>query len=163
KTRSLLEQSLAIDGNYARAMALLSCSYLTAWLNPLDSDFRNPSALARASALARKAVALEPTLPMAHAYLADVLPCQPQFDASIAEFEGALALNPNFTHLHFAMVLTTAGEHERTLKVLERHTRFDPFYTPQAPYWRGHALYLLKRYSAALPPLVEAMLHAPNF
>ena len=37
KTRSLLEQSLAIDGNYARPMALLSCSYLTAWLNPLDN------------------------------------------------------------------------------------------------------------------------------
>jgi len=163
KARSLLEQSLSVDCNYARAAGLLSCTYLTAWLNPLDNDFRNPSALARASALARRAVELEPTSPMAHSYLGDVLSCQRQFDASIAEFERALTLNPNFTHLHSAMVLIMAGEHERALMVLERHTRFDPFYTPQAPYWRGTALYLLKRYSEALPPLLETMLRAPNF
>ena len=38
-----------------------------AWVNPLDSDFLNPGALDQAHQFARKAVQLDPNLPLAHA------------------------------------------------------------------------------------------------
>jgi adenylate cyclase len=41
--------------------------------------------------------------------------------------------------------------------------RLDPFYTPQAPFILGMALYMLEQYSQALPPLRDAVLCAPNF
>jgi adenylate cyclase len=42
ESRRLLEHSLAIDANYARAYVDLSYTYFTAWLNPVDGDFLNP-------------------------------------------------------------------------------------------------------------------------
>ena len=47
----------------------------------------------RALQLARKAVELDPNLPEAHAVLGFVFTWTHQYDASIAEFERALALN----------------------------------------------------------------------
>ena len=67
EVRRLLEQSIAIDPNYARAYARLSWTHVSAWINPLDGDYLNPAALDRAYQLARKAVQLDPNLPQAHA------------------------------------------------------------------------------------------------
>ena len=48
EARRLLELSCAIDPNYARTYALLASAYEPAWVNPLDSDYLNPSVLDRA-------------------------------------------------------------------------------------------------------------------
>src|SRR5262245_22306648 len=58
EVRRLLERSLAIDPNYARAYTRLSWSYLAAWIISLDGDYLNPAALDRAYQLACKAVQL---------------------------------------------------------------------------------------------------------
>jgi len=38
-TRRLVQQSLAVDGSYARSYALLVQTHEAAWVNPVDSDF----------------------------------------------------------------------------------------------------------------------------
>ena len=48
EVRRLLEQSLAIDPNYARAYAGLAGTHLSAWLLSLDGDYLNPACLDRA-------------------------------------------------------------------------------------------------------------------
>ena len=73
EARRLLERSIALDPNYARAYAMLAHIHLTAWLYPLDEDSLNPAALERALRLARKAVRLDPNLPRAHATVGIVL------------------------------------------------------------------------------------------
>jgi adenylate cyclase len=163
ETRRLLEHSLSCDPNYGRASALLSCTHLTAYLNALDHDFANPAACDRAYELARKAVQLDPNLPFTRAHLGIVLACRWEHDGAIAEFESAIALNPNFCHLYFALALIFAGEPERALEVVKKHMRLDPFYTPQAPCYMGMALYMLKRYSEAIPLLREGLMRAPSF
>ena len=55
-----------------------------------------------------------------------------QHEASIAEFERAIALNPNFTDWRFAAALVYAGEPARAIEVVEAHMRLDPFYPPLA-------------------------------
>src|SRR5262245_8321917 len=85
--RRLLQLSLAIDPNYARSHAILSATYLVAWRNPVNSDFLNPGVLDQAHQIARKAVQLDPDLPIAHASLAHALMAKGQHEASIAEFE----------------------------------------------------------------------------
>src|SRR5262245_26970981 len=60
ETRRLLEQTLAIDPNYARAHARLAHTYIVAWIMSLDDDYLNPLVLDRAYQLARKAVQLDP-------------------------------------------------------------------------------------------------------
>ena len=43
EARRLLEQSLAIDPNYARAYARLAMTHMAAYLNALDDDYLNPA------------------------------------------------------------------------------------------------------------------------
>src|SRR5262249_54821529 len=101
EVRRLLERSLAIDPNYARAYARLSWSYLAAWIISLDGDYLNPVALDRAYQLACKAVQLDPNLPQAHANLGHVLGRRREHEAAVAAFERSMALNPNFTDWRF--------------------------------------------------------------
>ena len=95
---------------------------------PLDEDHLSPAALERAHRLARKAVQLDPNLPIAHAHLGHVLTFQGQHEQSVAEFEKAIALNPNFTDWRFGTTLSRAGEPARAIQVIETHMRYDPFY-----------------------------------
>ena len=162
EVRRLVEQSLAIDPNYARACARLSWTHFAAWVEPLDGDYLKPATLEKAHQLARQAVQLDPNLPEAHAALGLVLVRRREHNAGIAAFERAVTLNPNFTDWRFAHALVLAGEPERAMEIATRHLRLDPFYPPLAPASQGMAYYMLKEYSRALPPLRECAARAPN-
>ena len=138
-TRRLLERSLSIDGNYARPLALLADTYLIAYRLPLDDDYVNPAALDRAYRQAYDALQFDPNLPLAHAQVGFVLGFKRQYDASVAEFEKALLLNPNYTDWRFAMALLIAGEYVRAIDAAQAYMRADPFYPPRAVLWLGMA------------------------
>jgi TolB-like protein len=124
--RQLLEQSLAIDPDYAPACARLSLTYLYAYWEPYDGDYLSPAALARALDLAKAAVHMDAQLPLAHAQLGWVLVWNRQHDDAVAAFERAFALNPNFIDNRFALVLAFAGEPARAIKAVEGNARLDP-------------------------------------
>jgi adenylate cyclase len=161
--RRLLEQSLAIDPNYARAAAVLAWTHLHAYIEPFDGDYLSPAALDRAHELAETAVHLDAGLPQARAQLGHVLLFKRRHDAAIAEFERAFALNPNFIDYRYANALNFAGEPARALKVLEANIRFDPFQPLLfAVSARGLANYMLKRYGEAVRLFRECALRGPN-
>ena len=162
EARRLLDCSISLDPNYARAYAMLSSTHLVAWLFRLDEDYLSPRAIERAHRLAWKAVQLDPNLPIGHANFGHVLTFEGQHEQSIAEFEKAIALNPNFTDWRFGMALVHAGEPERAIQVLETHMRYDPFYVASVPLALGIARYHLKEYSEALPLLREFTSRSPN-
>ena len=138
--RSFLEQSLAVDPNYARTNVDLSYTHFTAWLNPVDGDFLNPEALDRAYKLARKAVQLDPNLPVGRAQLGMVLTFRRRHDEAIAEFERAQGLNPNFNDWRFANSLVYAGDAARAVEVADTIVRLDPFYVPAGRWFSGSRL-----------------------
>jgi adenylate cyclase len=161
--RRLLEQSLAIDPDYARAAAKLSQTHFFAYVEPFDGDYLSPAALDRALELAETAVHLDDRLPQARAQLGDVLIYKRQHDAGIAEFERAFALNPNFIDHRYARALTYAGEPARAIEVLEANMRLDPFQPLlYATGWMGVAHYMLKRYGEAVRLLRECVSRLPN-
>ena len=163
ETRRLLDSSLSIDSDYARALATLSNTYVIAWTQPLDDDFLTPTALERAHQLARKAVQADANLPQAHAQLGWVLSRRAEHDLAVSEFEKAVDLNPNFTDHRFGAALVYAGEPSKAMEVLASHMRLDPFYAPIAPAFLGLAHYMLKQYAEAVIPLRECIARAPNF
>ena len=162
EARRLLEMSISTDATYARAYSGLSFTYTAAYTNPVDSDYASPVALERAHQFGQRAVQLDPNLPQAHAQLGLVLVWRRQHEAAIASFERAIALNPNFGDWRFAAALTLAGEPSRALKVLEAYFRIDPFYPTSALHYMGVALFMLKRYSDALVPLLDCCARSPN-
>jgi adenylate cyclase len=163
EARRLLEHAITIDPAYARAYATLSTTFMIAWINPLDGDHLNPTALDRAHQLAGKAVQRDPNLPQAYASLCPVLATKRQHDAAIVAFEKATTLNPNYSDWRFAFALVLAGQPARAIQVLQALMRLDPFYGPLAPHWLGRAYYMLKQYPQALASLRECLVRAPNY
>ena len=162
EARRLLERSVSLDPNYARAHAMLSHTYLAAWTQPLDEDHLKPAALERAHGFARKSLQLGPDLSIAHAQLGRVLTFKGEHEQAIAAFKKAVALNPNFSDWYFGMALLRAGEPASAITNIETHMRFDPFCSPWALGQLGLAHYLLKEYSKALRPLRELTSRLPN-
>jgi adenylate cyclase len=160
--RRLLERSLAIDPNYARAAAMLSWTHSHGYLLPFDGDYLSPAALDRALELAQTAVRLDPRLPQARAQLGYVLTWKRRHDAARAEFERAFALNPNFIDWRFAVALIFAGEPARAIEVVEAIIRLDPFQPSQTFNQMGHANYMLKRYGDAVHWLCECISRQPT-
>jgi adenylate cyclase len=149
ETRQLLDKCLAADPRSARAHALLSNTFIVAYVQPVDRDYINPAALDRAYQLALAAAQLDPNLPVAHAKLGNTLTFKGRPEEAIAAFERALALNPNFTDWRFAFPLLFSGQFTRAIEVADRHMRLDPFYPPHVLHMSGLAHYMLGQYSDA--------------
>jgi adenylate cyclase len=162
EARRLSQQSMAIDERYARAYTILAVTYATVWLHPLDGDFRKPTALDRADDLARKAVQLDRNLPQAHAELGFVLILKRQHGASIAAFEKAMALNPNYVDWRFGFALIFGGDSKRALDFVHAYMRLDPFCVPTASFALGFAHYMLGQYAQALPLLRDYVAQVPT-
>jgi len=164
ETRRLLDQCLAMEPDYARACVLYSSTKVSTWALRLDGDgdHLNPLALDEAYQWAAKAVQLDPNLPQAHAQLAFVLSRRGMPEAAVAEFERAIALNPNFTDYRYATILTFAGQAERAIDVAKAYLRVDPFALPIARGYLGLAHLVLRQYAEAVPPLREFVSQSPN-
>jgi TolB-like protein/class 3 adenylate cyclase/tetratricopeptide (TPR) repeat protein len=162
EARRLLQQSLAIDPNYARSYAGLAGTDVSAWHDPTAEDFLKPAVLDRAHDFARKAVQLDRNLPLAHAALGWVLVYKHQHDASIAAFEKSVSLNPNYVDWRFGVALIRAGDAKRAIEVVHAYMRLDPFYVPFASFVLGYAHLMLKQYPQALSLLRDYVAQAPS-
>jgi adenylate cyclase len=162
ETRRLLDRCLAMEPMFARAHVLYSATHASAWTLPLDGDYRDPAALERAHQSAERAVQLDPNLPEAHAEMGYVLGFAGKPDPAVAEFERAMALNPNFTDWRFAGVLAWAGQPERAVVVGNAHLRIDPFALPLARGYLGLAYFMLRKYREAVTALREFVSQSPN-
>jgi tetratricopeptide (TPR) repeat protein len=91
---ALCEQALAIDPNNVRALGVLGNKFLLPALLGLSSDSK--SNFRRADELVSKALALDPDAYWAHSMKGWVLLAQSRNDEAVAEFEGALAVDPSF-------------------------------------------------------------------
>lgn len=99
----------------------------------------------RASVDPHKAVELDPKLPEAYASLGAALVFRRKIDASIAAYERALALNPNYVNWTFGYALILAGDLRRAIDVIMAYMRLDPLHAPAASGFLGFAHYMLKQ------------------
>jgi adenylate cyclase len=162
EARALFAEALKADPDNARICAKLGHTYVRAYADPASPDVGNRNDLEHGFSLARKAVGLDPNLPLARGQLGWAYAWMKQPDAAIAEFEKATALNANFVDYRFPLVLTFAGEPERALRIERDYVRLDPFYGSMLPVIRGIALYMLGRYPEALAALRECRGRAPH-
>jgi TolB-like protein/predicted Zn-dependent protease len=123
--QALLEKATAIDPNYGQALGVLAASHMfcahMGWENIAEA-----APIAERAAL--KAIHTDSEDPWAHNALALVYMLKRRFDDSLAEFELALKLNPNFSMAqgYYGLTLSYCGRWQEGDLAARRALRLSP-------------------------------------
>ena len=122
--QALLEKAIAIDPNHGQALGVLAAGAHMGW-----ADMSTVAPIAQRAALS--AVRADGEDPWAHHGLAYVYLFARRFDDSLAEFELALRLNPNFSlaQAFYGVALCCCGRWER------RRSGRAPRLSPRDPFF----------------------------
>jgi TolB-like protein/DNA-binding winged helix-turn-helix (wHTH) protein/Tfp pilus assembly protein PilF len=137
--QALLEKATAIDPNYGQAFGLLATSHtFSAHMGWEDMAAAVPIAERAAEA----AILADSDDPWAHFALGGVYLFARRFEDSLAEFEWALRLNPNFSmaQAYYALALTYFGRWQEAVPSVQRALRLSPR-DPLAAVYCGIAAY----------------------
>jgi class 3 adenylate cyclase/tetratricopeptide (TPR) repeat protein len=151
--RRLFEQAAELDPGYGRPYAGLSRTFNVAW------QYRwaeSPEAcLDRAVELALEAIQHDSLDARGYSQLGYAYLFKKQQDASLAAYEQAIDLNPNDADILADMAISTrsSGDTQRTMDLVQRAMRLNPFY-PDVYLWvLGEAYFDLGRYEDAIHAL----------
>jgi TolB-like protein/cytochrome c-type biogenesis protein CcmH/NrfG len=161
--QALLEKAIAIDPNYGQALGLLATSYIftvhMGWADAPDVAAAERAALAAIRADSEDAW---PHYALGHVYM-----FARRFDDSIAEFELALRLNPNFpmAQAFYGLSLCYSGLWREGDEAVRRALRLSPR-DPYLPVYLGivaYAQYLGRNYEEAMRLSREALRQRSDF
>jgi TolB-like protein/cytochrome c-type biogenesis protein CcmH/NrfG len=153
RAQELLQQAVAVDPEYAHALALLGWTYVSlfnmAALRPIG-EFTD-----KALEIGTRAVALDNEEPWAHLVLGLAHARRRRSELAVAHLSQSIHLNPSFAlgHSGLGYALACGGQPERGLTSLEQAQRLsprDPFLAIYAPTVRYMALFALGRYEETL-------------
>jgi adenylate cyclase len=158
------ERSVALDPGFAPAhaeIAYIQYLYVT-WRREPE---RRDAQLAKGFASARRALALEASLPLANRALGMLHLRAREYADAITWMQRAVALNPGEAESYawLANVLSHVGRSAEALEQLAHATRLDPLHPPLWDFYIGRALLHLGRYEEALASLDTAFRRAPFF
>lgn len=162
--QALLEKAIAVDPGYGQALSLLaSCHTFSAHMGWEDMPKAMPSAERQALAAIRS----DSEDAWAHYALASAYLFTRRFDDSIAEFELALRLNPNFSPARgiYGVALAYRGRWEDGDRAARQALRFSPR-DPFAAIYCGVAAYCQfvgRHYDEAIRLAREAMRQRSDF
>jgi TolB-like protein len=162
--QALLEKAITIDRHYGQAHGLLATSQMfgvhMGW-----ADITKAAPVAERAALA--AVLSDGRDPWAHNALASVFFSTRRLDDSMAEFELALQLNPNFSlaHGYYGLALTYCGRWQEAHKAAQHALRLSPRDPFSAIYYgvAAYAQFVGKNYLDAISLSREAIRQRSDF
>jgi tetratricopeptide (TPR) repeat protein len=149
--QALLEKATAIDPNYGQALGVLAASHtFSAHMGWADMATATP--IAERAALA--ATLADSEDPWAHYALGCVYMFTRRFDDSLAEFELALRLNPNFSLAqgYYGLTLSYCGRWEEANVAAQRALRLSPRDPFSAVYYgiAAYAQFVGRNYDEAM-------------
>jgi len=155
--QALLERAIAIDPHYGQALALFATNHMfgvhLGW-----RDLATAAPVAEQAALA--AIAADSEDAWAHTALGSVYFSTRRLDHSLAEFELALQLNPNFSlaHGYYALALCYAGRWMDAYAATQRAIRQSPRDPSLAIYYgvAAYAQFVGRNYQEAIALAREA-------
>lgn len=156
------EQAIALDQTYPLAYFGLADAYRALTIN---GDLRSKDLLPKATAAARKAIEIDPTLAEPHVTLALIhLWFDWDWAGAETETQRALTLNPNlaFAHIAHSQLLTALGRHPEAIAEATRARQLDPV-SPIINTLEGLSFFYAKRYDEATASLQKALDLNPRF
>ncbi len=164
-TRSLshFQEAIALDANYAEAYTGLADAYTVAvaYRCPIGVD----EAMQKARAAAVKAITINDQLAEAHASLAMVKTRYDRdFVAAEAEYERAIALNPDYATAHhwYSEFLAVSGRESEALREIQAANALDPL-SPVIGTTLAERLFYARRYDEAIAQLRKTLEVSPDF
>jgi TolB-like protein len=149
--QALLEKATAIDPNYGQALGVLATSH-TFSAHMGWEDMATAAPIAERAALA--AILADSEDPWAHCALGGVYLFTRRFDDSLAEFEWALRLNPNFSLAqgYYGLALAYCGRWEEAEAAAQRALLLSPRDPLSAIYCgiAGYAQFVGRNYDEAM-------------
>ena len=150
-SQALLEKAIAIDPSYGQALGVLAASH-TFGAHMGWEDMASAAPLAESAAL--KAMDADNEDPWAHYALGCVYLFKRRFDDSLAEFESALRLNPNFSLAqgYYGLTLSYCGRWEEASVAAHRALRLSPRDPFSAIYYgiASYAQFVGRNYEEAM-------------
>jgi adenylate cyclase len=162
-SQELLKKAITIDPSYAQAHSLLAFS-----LSLANSWGWQPSqsVLPPAWDAAQRAIRLDPDNPWAHLALGHVHRQRLELQDAVAEFQNAIALNPNFAfaHTHLGLALCFLGRSEEALVELDTAERLSPrdFQAGLNNIGRAIACFIDERYRDGIDFAKKAVRQSPD-
>jgi len=149
QARQMFERAVERDPAFALAHALQGRTHFRAWSMGWSHD---PRSLDEAFELAKKAIALDDSLPSGHAVLGDVYLWKKQHELAIAELKNSVALDPNDADVLAGLgaVLNWSGRPEETVGLVKNAMRLNPKYPVWYLWALGHAYYLTGKHEQAI-------------
>ena len=159
----LLTRAVEVDPSYAEAHAWRSRCLTILLLTGLEAS--EDRTLVPALAAARRAVELDPLLPLAHAKLGWALMWNRQIEDALASTERAVALSPSSSEalLWRSLVLSSAGQGDEGLEAVQTSMRLDPYFTVTHLMAAGLAHFASSRYPQSLNYVERAIRRNPSF
>ena len=142
KARKLFDQAIKLDPNFAAAYAEKSFTYFSSFIMPMS---RNKKMIKAAIKAAERAVALDDSLPLAHARLGWAYFAARRHKEAMAEGRRAVALGPNDaeSHAQLGNLMNWTGKPEEGIGLIKKAMRLNPNYPYYYLFYLGHSHYLL--------------------
>jgi len=162
--QALLEKAITIDPNYGQALSVLATSHMSGvhlgW-----AELSSTAPIAERAALA--AVAADSEDPWAHNALGSVYFSTRRLEDSLAEFELALQLNPNFSLAqgYYGLALSYCGRWQEAHEAAQRAIRLSPRDPSSAIYYgiAAYAQFVGRNYQQAIALSREAIRQRGDF
>ena len=161
RARDFLYQAIALDPAFAAAYAELSdAQHLAVYYSWEVPDASREVAIRNAE----KAVALDGSLPQAHAQLGRRLYETGQFNASAASLSTAIALDTNYAlgYTALAALYAYTGEYELARRMAAKAGQLDP-YAIRPLLYQGTTAFAQENYDEAIAALTAGVTLNPDF
>jgi TolB-like protein/Tfp pilus assembly protein PilF len=164
EARELFRKAVALDPGFASAYAELAHSDYTEVALRWDPP-RREEALTEGFALARKAIELDPELPLAHLTMGNLHLRRHDYDEAAGWAERAVALGPSDpeNYVGLANIYSFMGRAAEALALMRKAVELDPAYPPRYGMYLGRAYLFTRRPEAAVPHLRDAASRAPDY
>jgi adenylate cyclase len=131
------------------------------WMGPMQS---RRESIEKGIEMAQKAIAMDDSIAIAHAFLGALYSLRREFDNAIAEGERAVAIEPGSPYAlqFYAMTLYYAGRSEDAVPFFQKAIRLAPVGGTGLYLNFGHALRVVGRFDEALSEYKKSIQREPN-
>ena len=144
RARQLIEETIALDPQYAEAYMLMGYTYVQDFLAGASKSPKE--SMTQGIEWMQKALAMDDSLAEAHARLGLLYTFVKRHDEAVAEAEKAMAMDPNSAAVHYVagLVLRLSGKPAESIPVYKKAIRLEPF-TPGIYYGSMGMAYITNR------------------